>query len=216
MVYQLLHPWHWLTYGQNASALQALAAVVATVAAIGAALYAKGAFQEAKEQVSVANRQLDIAREQAAKDVERLEMERASHARSEQQLQIALEEARANRERDARAREENRLRRIAEEDRTRPRFRINYHGSPANFDIGLENVGSTVARNIECRDRKGNLLATSSAVQPDARLNFGTPQSVLEGGFVLKFETDQGSTFLVDLKLGRRPEEAILSAARGY
>jgi hypothetical protein len=31
MFYQVLHPWHWLTYGQNATALAAVAAVVGLI-----------------------------------------------------------------------------------------------------------------------------------------------------------------------------------------
>src|SRR5580692_9869699 len=43
--YQILHPWHWLTYGQNASGVSAVAAVTAALAAvlglIGLYFYAK-------------------------------------------------------------------------------------------------------------------------------------------------------------------------------
>src|ERR1700732_3242906 len=31
VIYQLHHPWHWLTYGQNATALAAVAAVVGLI-----------------------------------------------------------------------------------------------------------------------------------------------------------------------------------------
>lgn len=32
--YQILHPWHWLTYGQNASGIAAVAAVIAALAVV--------------------------------------------------------------------------------------------------------------------------------------------------------------------------------------
>jgi hypothetical protein len=215
-IYQIFHLWHWLTYGQNASGVQAVAAVVATVAAITAALYAKGAFREAREQVVVANSQLDVAHKQALKDSERLEMERASHMRNEQQLQIMLEEARENRDRNTRERQDARLQREKEEDQTRPRFSLGYSGSAAAYDIALENVGGAVARNIECSNRQGEILAQGTAVQVGAKFQFRTPKPILEAGFIVKFETDQGSRYIVDLKLGRHPQEEIVSISRGY
>ena len=40
-VYQVLHPWHWLTYGQNAAAVAALAAVVGFIVLFFYTLYTR-------------------------------------------------------------------------------------------------------------------------------------------------------------------------------
>ena len=57
LIYQLVHPWHWLTYGQNANALGSLAAGIAAGAATLAGVYAVRAYRSTVEQLNVARTQ---------------------------------------------------------------------------------------------------------------------------------------------------------------
>jgi hypothetical protein len=61
MLYQFTHPWHWLTYGQNASGIQAVAAVLATFAAVAAGIFAARAYYVSKEQT----RQAEVTRQRS-------------------------------------------------------------------------------------------------------------------------------------------------------
>lgn len=63
-LYQLAHPWHWLTYGQNASGVASVAAVMATFAAMIAGYFAWQSYISAKGQLTAAQEQLKLAHEQ--------------------------------------------------------------------------------------------------------------------------------------------------------
>jgi hypothetical protein len=66
ITYQILHPWHWLTFGQNSSAVQAVGAIVFGVASIVIAifslLYLISATTAAQRQAVAADTQAAIAR----------------------------------------------------------------------------------------------------------------------------------------------------------
>lgn len=216
-MYQIFHPWHWLTYGQNASGVQAIAAVVATIAAIAAALYARGAYRETRAEVLVAKEQLELARKQREQDRERLEMERTAHARSEKQLELAMNEFKANRERDEREQAARRDQMIREEDEQRPRFRMNYSGNQARFETKITNVGNSTARNVVVQSlASGAEMGRAPAVHPRDSVMCFAAKDIVEAGVLVTFETDRGSAFKVELKLGRPREEEVIDVKRGY
>jgi hypothetical protein len=57
-LYQIHHPWHWLTYGQNATALAACAAVIAAIAAGVAGTYAVKTYRTSQKQLEAISRPL--------------------------------------------------------------------------------------------------------------------------------------------------------------
>src|SRR5476649_2630698 len=80
--YQLIHWWHWLTYGQNAAAVQAVCAIVATAAAIVAGLFAVRAYGATLGQLRIARGQWRLAHRQFIAERERLDEERHQAAQS--------------------------------------------------------------------------------------------------------------------------------------
>jgi hypothetical protein len=56
-LYQVLHPWHWLTYGANSSALAAAATLLAAIAAAFAGYFALKTYRSAQRQLDVATKQ---------------------------------------------------------------------------------------------------------------------------------------------------------------
>jgi len=133
--YQIRHPWHWLTYGQNSSALQTVAAVVAAIAAIFAGFYAARAYRAANQQVELVREQLTEQRNENAAAASRYNDEKT---RVEQEREEAKAKARAQYRQM-----------IVDEDASRPRFknRSSYsrtHGQSLSF----ENYGGTPAENV--------------------------------------------------------------------
>jgi hypothetical protein len=66
---QILHPWHWLTYGQNATAIAACAAVIAAFAAIVAGRYAVKTYSTSQKQLEAVSRPLIAIKTDYAGDV---------------------------------------------------------------------------------------------------------------------------------------------------
>jgi hypothetical protein len=90
-LYQLLHPWHWLTYGQNAMALGVLLATLVNLLAV---LVLIQTLLAVNRQAKAADRQAEAAEAQAAaarkqtevSEQQRLAAERAATAAEEQVL----------------------------------------------------------------------------------------------------------------------------------
>jgi hypothetical protein len=60
-LYQVLHPWHWITYGQNSSAVGATAAGLAAIAAAVAGIFAVRTYNATLEQLAVSRNQAELA-----------------------------------------------------------------------------------------------------------------------------------------------------------
>jgi hypothetical protein len=97
ILYQLRHPWHWLTYGQNATAIAAMASGVigaVTVAVLARTLIAvnkqaTAADRQAKaaeEQAKVARKQTEVAEQQRIASEESVKAARLQSALTRHQL----------------------------------------------------------------------------------------------------------------------------------
>jgi hypothetical protein len=69
IVYQVLHPWHWLTYGQNAAAVAALAAVVGFIVLFFYTLYTRRMMRTQSRTMEIQAQAMDI-------QVQTMEMQR--------------------------------------------------------------------------------------------------------------------------------------------
>jgi hypothetical protein len=61
-VYGVLHPWHWLTYGLNSTALASLATRVATIAVVVAGIFAYRTYKATLEQLKLAREEANRSR----------------------------------------------------------------------------------------------------------------------------------------------------------
>jgi hypothetical protein len=87
-LYQLLHPWHWLTYGQNATAFGILIATAVNLLAVFVLI----------RTLSAVNRQAKASDRQAAAAEEQVNAAKAATAVSDAQRIATEEGARAERE----------------------------------------------------------------------------------------------------------------------
>jgi ribosome-binding ATPase YchF (GTP1/OBG family) len=87
-LYQLLHPWHWLTYGQNAAAFGILIATAVNLLAVFVLI----------RTLSAVNRQAKASDRQAAAAEEQVNAAKAATAVSDAQRIATEEGARAERE----------------------------------------------------------------------------------------------------------------------
>ena len=60
IIYQVLHPWHWLTYGQNAAAVAALAAVVGFIVLFFYTLYTRRMMKTQSRTMEIQARTMDL------------------------------------------------------------------------------------------------------------------------------------------------------------
>lgn len=153
-VYKVHRLWHWLTYGQNASALQAVAAVIASVAAVAAGIYAARAYRAANKQVKLVREQLDLQRKENVQAAIRYSEEKA---RLERQRKEA----------DAKAKVQH-SQMIFEEDTSRPRFRNTSSWSRGHTQpLRFENVGQSAAVNIRFTSPiSGELIVRRAFIAP--------------------------------------------------
>jgi hypothetical protein len=69
IVYQVLHPWHWLTYGQNAAAVAALSAVVGFIVLFFYTLYTRRMMKTQSRTMEIQAHTMDV-------QVQTMEMQR--------------------------------------------------------------------------------------------------------------------------------------------
>ncbi len=186
-LYQVHHPWHWLTYSQNASALQAVAAMIAAVAAVAAGIYAAQAYRAANKQVTVVREQLELQRREGAQAALRYKEEKA---RMEQERE------------EAKARERARHRQLlVDEEASRPRFRNTSGFSLGTAPQGLvfKNIGQSQALDVRFTSPvSGKLWAQQAYVPPEGVVsgNFSTAEMTKEGVFIT-FKNHRGTEWTV-------------------
>jgi hypothetical protein len=198
-IYQIVHPWHWLGYGPNATNMAALSATIAAIATIAAALFAGKAYLSTVEQLRIANEQLRLSREQYDNEVRRFEEERAANRR------VAL---------TAYARTK------AEEDSTRPAFR-EQGGWPMGIPrqtFQFKNIGPTAATQVRARSTiSGEVLSEQAIVSAGASIPVtADTKEMLEQGVLLSFRTSFGSTWEILVRLLQSPVEEVRQVIRIY
>ena len=177
MLYQIAHPWHWLTYGagaQNAVALQAVAAAVATGAAIFAGVYARNAYRATKET-------LTVTRQQAALERERYDDERRARRSADWAEFVKLKR---------------------EEESARPRFRLDQIPFLFSNLVELGCFGDIPATDVWLNSTaSGKLLFHTDYFGAANPIKFvcDDPLEFYERGVLLKFKTSFGSTWRMTL-----------------
>ena len=127
-LYQFFHPFHWLTYGQNAAGVQTLVAVLATLAAIAAGIFAGYAYFATVRQVKIGEDQLELARKTFEEERARYEQEKAAA-----NARILAEYQRT----------------AAQENAVRPRFQTGGFSATLDYPLEYKNVGSSPAIDVE-------------------------------------------------------------------
>ncbi len=199
-LYQITHWWHWLTYSQNASALQAVAAVVATAAAIAAGFFAGMAYLATVRQVDLAREQLQLAHAQFNAEREHLEEERKSNRKTA---------------------EANYQRTVAEEEAVRPRFRLVGGYMPTGGVQALEftNAGNGPANDVCFTSLiSGATLLQTDYVGPGNRFIVRIdPVELTASGVQIRFRTTFGSLWKTILTVGSTDAgERVMDVTRLY
>ncbi|MGD0481708.1 MAG: hypothetical protein ABSA42_16155 [Terracidiphilus sp.] len=196
-LYQLTHWWHWLTYGQNAVALEASATVIAALVATAAGIFAACAYKATVAQLRIARNQLQLAHTQF--DTER--------ARFEEERRRTLKAARALFERTS-----------AEEESTRPRFRVvsGYQSSLAMQNWEFRNLGSSAATDVSVsKSDESEMLAQANIIRPGESIKIqATYQTVVKEGVIFRFRTEFGSRWQLIPRLDGTEE--IRNVTRNY
>jgi hypothetical protein len=122
------HPWIWLNEPQHGTAVQAVAAIVATIAAVAAGLYAGGAYRSTVRQLELAKEQLQLQKDQFDAEKQRVSEER----RAERNRMLS-----------------EYTRKEAEENAERPRFRTGSFTNAKVYNMEFQNVGVTAATEVQ-------------------------------------------------------------------
>ena len=196
-LYQIRHPFHWLTYGQNASGVQAGAAVVATAAAIVAGYFAARAYFATVAQLGIAKGQLDLAKEQFKTEQRRF-----------------LEEQESNR-RATLARYE---RTKSEEDSVRPRFQTGAFSRSPAYNLGFRNIGGSPATNVEFSYIDDAVpFRRIDLISPNMEVVITTNVPRMESeGIQIRFSTSYGSRWTITQGINQPQNEMVLSVVRPY
>ena len=197
-LYQLAHPFHWLTYGQNAAGVQTIAAVVATLAAIVAGFFAARAYFATVKQVRLAKKQLKLAHSQF--DIER--------QRYDEERVAAFHTAQAEYER-----------RVAEEDGLRPRFAMGASWRSGLAILDIKNVGESQALDVEfLSGLTKQTLSIAQSLAPNATVRVQMQEIELDtNGLEVRFRTSFGSRWRLLLWSASKPDrgtEQIISVQR--
>jgi hypothetical protein len=186
-IYQVHHPWHWLTYGQNATALQTVAAIIAALAAVVAGIYAAQAYGAANTQVQVVREQLDLQRKENADAALRYREEKAT-----------LEKEREDTKARAKAQHQQLL---VDEEASRPRFRntSSFNTGTAPQGLVFKNIGESPALEVRFTSPvTGKLCAQQAYVSPDSTFSgsFNAAEMIKEGVFIA-FKNRRGTEWTV-------------------
>ena len=196
-LYQLTHWWHWLAYGQNAAAIQALAAIIAASAAIAAGIFAARAYRATLTQLHIAREQLALVRAQFETERLRFDAERRRAARAARALFTRMS---------------------AEEEATRPRFRNTSGYSPAAAMQTWEfmNYGTSAATDVTVSSADGaQVLTHAPIVGSGGILRFQTSPRILDAdGVLIQFKTDFGSRWQTVIRLDG--SEDVRAVIRNY
>lgn len=198
--YQILHPFHWLTYGQNSAGVQAIAAITGTLAATAAGYFAGRAYFETARQVRIADEQLRLTKDQWETDKRRYELEREA---ARQSVLAAYERTKA------------------EEDALRPRFNTGGFSRMATYNLEFANVGSSPATEVQfLTGITKDLIRHLDIIPPNGRVN--VPVNIIEmetAGIEIRFTTTFGSRWRI-LQFITTPQsqvrERVLEVQRIY
>ncbi len=197
MLYQLVHWWHWLAYGQNAAVVGALGTVVAALAATAAGVFAAHAYKATLSQLQIAREQLSLAHAQFDSERNRFE--------EELRIRAIAERARFDRM-------------SAEEEATRPRFRMmnGYQPLGGMQRWEFKNFGTSAATEVSVSLRDGGgPLAKEGIVGVGAAIAFlCTPWDLEKEGLLFRFKTEFGSRWCIIVRLNG--SEEIESVTRIY
>ena len=173
-LYQLGHPFHWITYGQNPAGIQAIAAVMGTIAAILAGYFAARAYFETARQVRIAGEQLRVTKEQWETDKRRYEAE----AKAARQAALATYE-----------------RTKAEEDALRPRFSTGSYSRSNAYNLEFCNVGSSIATDVQFLSGiTKECIRHVDVIHPDGKITVTVNIPEMEtNGVEIRFRTTFGS-----------------------
>jgi hypothetical protein len=196
-LYQFTHWWHWLTYGKNSDALQAVGTVIAALAATAAGIYAACAYNATLAQLNIAREQLSLSHAQ-------FETERA---RFEEEQRRVKRTARTLFERMS-----------AEEDSARPRFKQTGgympNGGLQNWEF--RNYGTSAATDVTVSSSNGSEeLARETIVGAGSFIRFRTtPQTFEQGGILFRFKTEFGTKWQIIVRLDGTEE--VRDVIRNY
>jgi hypothetical protein len=196
-IYQLVHPWHWLGYGPNATNVAAVAALIAAIATVTAAIFAARAYFATLKQLKMARKQLLLAKKQFDTEVRRLEEERSANKRAAHALYERTK---------------------AEEDGTRPRFSISSGTTNvAEQSVDFTNNGSTPATDVTVRSLvTGKLFGQKDAVQSAHIIRAMVVTDELQDpGVLITFRSRFGSSWTTVVK-SVAPTETVLAVTRIY
>jgi hypothetical protein len=182
-LYQLRHPWHWLTYGQNATAF---GIVIATAVNLLAVIVLA-------RTLSAVNRQAKAADRQAAAAEEQVTAAKSATAVSDAQRIAAEEGARAEREHSELIRQQL----LAT---LRPILAIAKHDDGfGNVTHLVENhgVGAALSVKLTYRGKTEGLFLSHDIIGPNqTAITALDPKSFEDDGVYVRYESQDGRLFV--------------------
>jgi hypothetical protein len=192
------HPWIWINEPQHGTAIQALAAVVATIAAVIAGYFAARAYFATSTQLTIAREQLKLQKDQFQAERDRLEEEK----KSERARALMIYENK-----------------VAVEEARRPKFRITGTTGEAVQRLGFTNYSVTAATDVTFGSVTGKTKAQRmDIVRPTFDAIVTTDLEEFRSvGIPVSFRTEYGSFWCVRLKfLNNSVVEEVISVDRIY
>jgi hypothetical protein len=182
-LYQLLHPWHWLTYGQNASAFGILIATAVNLLAVFVLI----------RTLSAVNRQAKASDRQAAAAEEQVKAAKAATGVSDAQRIATEEGARAEREHSELIRQQllTTLRPIL--------IIAKLDDGKGNVTYAVENHGEGAALSVKVnyRGKTDELFLSYDIIGPNrSAITAPDPKRFEDDGVYVRYQSQDGRFFV--------------------